>query len=477
MAALIGFLSFASLRVAAAGLIGTAVLIALLREPRAGLLLLPLTVPFGSVAQLSLAGAAVGITEALLGLTAAAWLAQGVVNRHIRLDVPPLTVPLLVWWTAMLVSTTSAQAVAPAAKELVKWGEIIIAYVLTYNLIRDRRAALALCGTLLLAGLLSGLHGVSGAVLDAGPPQFAILGGRLYRAFGTFGQPNPFGGYMNHTLPLVVSLLLAVVLPGREPIVKRPTRVLLAGFAFLLLTAAVTGMGLLLSWSRGAWLGAGAGLVVVGLTWAAIVLPRGGAALRGRLAVGLWLTATVVLMLILVGGLQLLPGALSVRLDSALSTFSSLDVRGAEITSANFATLERVAHWQAAWDMWRDHFWTGVGAGNYAAAYPDYRLPKWADPLGHAHNLYFNLGAETGLLGLLAYLLFVGTAAWHTWRVAGWTSEWFTRGIAIGGLGVLAALAIHNLFDYLYVHAMGVHLALVLGLVSASNGFGCRCPE
>lgn len=476
LAALIWFLTFAPLRVAAAALAGAAVLIAVLREPRVGLLLLPLTVPFGSVAQVSLAGAAVGPTEALLGLTAAAWLARGVVNRDIHLDAPALTIPLLVWWAAMLVSMTNARAAAPALKELVKWAEIFAAYVLTYNLIRDRRAARALCGALLLAGLLSGLHGTAGAVLKVGPAQFATLGGRLYRASGTFAQPNPFGGYMNHTLPLAASLLLAVLLIGRQSLVDYSARLAAAGSALVLATAAVTGVGLILSWSRGAWLGAAAGLTLIVLGWAALLLGRGRAAanrrLRGRLSLGLWLTVALVLLLLAVGGLRLFPGAISMRVESALSTFTSLDVRGADITNANFATLERVAHWQAAWNMWRAHFWTGVGAGNYAAAYPDYRLSKWAAPLGHAHNLYFNIGAETGLLGLLAYLLFAAAAAWHIGRVAARADEWLTRSIAVGALGVLGALAIHNFFDNLYVHAMGVHLALVLGLVSALDGFG-----
>ena len=34
-------------------------------------------------------------------------------------------------------------------------------------------------------------------------------------------------------------------------------------------------------------------------------------------------------------------------------------------------------------------------------------MPGWADPLGHAHNYYLNVAAETGLLGLAAYCLMV----------------------------------------------------------------------
>ena len=52
-----------------------------------------------------------------------------------------------------------------------------------------------------------------------------------------------------------------------------------------------------------------------------------------------------------------------------------------------------------------DRPWLGVGFGNYGAAYEEYALINWPDPLGHAHNYYLNLVAEIGFIGLGAYLL------------------------------------------------------------------------
>ena len=67
------------------------------------------------------------------------------------------------------------------------------------------------------------------------------------------------------------------------------------------------------------------------------------------------------------------------------------DVRGREITDANFAVLERMAHWQSALTMWNEHPWLGVGIGNYEPLYAQYALPLWPLPLGHAHNYYLNV--------------------------------------------------------------------------------------
>ena len=141
------------------------------------------------------------------------------------------------------------------------------------------------------------------------------------------------------------------------------------------------------------------------------------------------------------------------------------DVRGAEVTDANFAVVERMAHWQAAWQMWTDRPWLGVGIGNYEPVYPRYALPLWPLPLGHAHNYYLNIAAETGVIGLVAYLLLWSVAFVLAWRAIRRGSGW-ELGVALGVLGVVVHLSVHNLFDNLYVHGMYLHLAILLGLIS-----------
>jgi O-antigen ligase len=135
-----------------------------------------------------------------------------------------------------------------------------------------------------------------------------------------------------------------------------------------------------------------------------------------------------------------------------------------EVTDANFAVVERMAHWQAGWQMWSEHPWRGVGMGNYAPVYPAYHIPPWEEPLGHAHNYYLNVAAETGLVGLLAYLLLWGAAFWQALRATRQSAGW-ERAAAIGVLGVLVHLSVHNLFDNLFVHNMYAHVAVLLALL------------
>ena len=210
-------------------------------------------------------------------------------------------------------------------------------------------------------------------------------------------------------------------------------------------------MSIAASWSRGAWMGFGAALLAMTAT-----LPRRG----------LW--GLLLVLVVLVGGLGLynaglLHPAIANRLTGFLAYTSFEDVRGAGINDANFAILERMAHWQAALAMWRANFWLGIGFGCYEPAYPLYRLLNWPHALGHAHNYYLNLLAETGLLGLGAYLFFLGSVFWGLWRASRRLTSW-QRGIVIGLVGAWTHFVVHNLVDNILVNNVHLHLGVMLAL-------------
>jgi O-antigen ligase len=158
------------------------------------------------------------------------------------------------------------------------------------------------------------------------------------------------------------------------------------------------------------------------------------------------------------------PDIVAERFATVGDYFGFEDVRGVRANDDNFAIVERRAHWQAALSMFEDSPWLGVGFGNYAVAYPKYSLPKWDDPLGHAHNYYLNVLAEAGILGLVTFLILWGAIFWQAWRGVRTARGW-AIGVAAGVFGVLVALSIHNFFDNLFVHAMYIQVGLTLGLV------------
>jgi O-antigen ligase len=166
--------------------------------------------------------------------------------------------------------------------------------------------------------------------------------------------------------------------------------------------------------------------------------------------------------MLLVTGTTWLPGTLADRVSGLGSYVVGPDPARTEITDENFAVLERLAHWQTGWRMFDDHPWTGVGIGNYGTQYEHYAPPYWYEPLGHAHNIFINFMAETGILGLAAFLLFWLGALRFAWRSAGHL-QGFPAALGIGVFGTLIYLTVHSLFDNLFVQHIQLQLALLLG--------------
>jgi putative inorganic carbon (HCO3(-)) transporter len=504
--AAIGFgLAWLPLPLSAAAVAGGSATLLVLLHPVWGLVALIPLIPFSSLVSLQVGGFNVGGMETLLALVLFAWLVRMAVRREIVIPHPPLLLPWLLWLGAILLSWLGVLSLGDALTETVKWLEMLALYLFMAATI-ERRHLPWLVGAILLAGTAQAMLGLYQFVFRAGPAGFLLFDGRFLRAYGSFRQPNPYAGYLGLVLPIAYSLLLWGLgssrqtsparpglsaragwrEPGRANVKRQPSAVsrqpsavggptgrlrsqrsvtsptpysLLSTSSSLLLTPYFTlpAFGLMLaalyaSQSRGAWIGFAAALVAVSLA-------RGG-----RSAVIFGLAVAVVATAGAVGDVSL-PTTITERFADVLPVAGIPDVATIPVTDANFAAVERLAHWQAALAMWRDHPWLGVGFGNYATIYPAYAIGRWLDPLGHAHNYYLNVGAEAGLVGLLGYIFFWLSAFGLAWQAIR-RSQGFQRALAAGGLGVLVHLSVHNGLDNLFVQGMYLHVSIVLGLLA-----------
>lgn len=459
----------------------TVVVLASLIRPEICLYLLAMAVPFGGILQLPVGEWRITAVEVLAALLLLVWLAQGVARRLIFLYPAPLNWPLALLLAAFLISLFDAWSYSASAGELAKWLEIAVVYLVGTSLLAATQATseAALSGqrpsvaarlviVLLMAGTLEALYGLYTALQRVGPPSYAILGGLVYRASGDFAQPNPFGGYMNHVWPLAAGLLAYA--PWLLPCERYGATSRILAYLGLPLALALCLGSLVLSWSRGAWLGAMIAFAAMVVAWTATLLTAGEATKRmwGRRALAALLIGSMFLLSIgILGAAELLPPVIAERLVSITEGLEIVDVRTVKVTDANFATVERLAHWWAGWHMWEDYPWTGVGIGNYPVAYGRYNLPGWEDPLGHAHNVYINMGAETGVLGLAAYLIFLLAALIQTARALAKAHCAWLRGTALGILGIIMARIVQDGLDNLWVHGMGIQMALLLALASS----------
>jgi O-antigen ligase len=449
---------------------GVAIFLLILIHPLLALALALLAGPFGALENVVLGTSLPESGQLLFFLAVAAWLGRGAIRRRIWVPRTALTVPLLLFLTIATISLFNARSLDYGLKELTKWIEMGLIMFMVVDLasetraghlsshlsqqrVASRKARRTVLAMLLLAGLSQAIIGIwQFGLRGDGPEHFEILD-RFYRAYGTFEQPNPFGGFMAITAGLAVGVLFGL-LAGRFEKARAGERWLSGDWmwtAFVAICAVLTTTALLASWSRGAWLG-----FIISLGTLLLFLPK-------RRWFGVLLLLILIVIALISMRINVMPASIVERVGSFRDDLSFSDVRGEDINDANYAVLERLAHWQAAVNMAQDNLLLGVGFGNYEPAYDEYALLNWPYPLGHAHNYYLNILAETGILGILAYLLFWAAVFVQLIKLLGKLS-WPQRGIALGLLTAWTALAAHNLVDKLYVNNLFIYLGVMLGL-------------
>jgi O-antigen ligase len=451
-------------------------------RPRIALYLLLLTIPWGS---LDVIGSNITSTDILVALLAGSWLlgytlrpfiAPGIRNGgpldREDFNVPrPLAFSMLFLLLTMLISFIGTTNLSDSLKEIMKWSEALVILLLGTQYIRTRRHVWTMVVILCLAGLSQALVGYAQVFLDLGPVSF--VRDASLRVYGTFGQPNPYAGYINMTLALALALFLL----GQG----WKTRLLAGSIALPLMGVEIY------SQSKGGWMAlavAAIFIVIVGFPRLRVLARVGLVGIIGAVAV--YLAGKFPLGLI----------------EPILMKMGIIDISLTAPTDLNYANSERVAHWLAGINMFQAHPLFGVGIGNYQDVYSQYQVGIFVLPLGHAHNYYINIAAEAGIFGLSAFILFLTVVFIYSRRsyqsihqryqqlikhlnnpqpstTSAETHSLFRRltiatndrALAIGLIASLITVCIHNLVDNLYVHAMVNLFALLIVLLIRLDSF------
>ncbi len=435
--------------------------------PWTGPLALVLSIPVQEYHALSVGGISLTATKLALAAAVAAFAIQ-IVSRRESLRGSVLLVPYFAFIGTMLISLRGAVDLNAGLAEIYRWTVTLIALVLALYGIRQRTAIIATAVAMGFGVFFEGLLGVFQTVRDQGPASFAITSS-ISRAYGTFGKPNTFAAYFELTGPLLAALavwsLVKCVDLGRRYRVERVRgmaastelrRALLIHCALFLWFAGTSFISLLAivaSFSRGAWLG---------ITAAAIAMLMLSDK-RAALVVGCGVV--LVTLGLAAGGGSYAPTALRSRFDQLESQVRIFNSNNVLLTDDNFATVERMAHWQTGAAMFEAHPFTGVGIGNFNVRFPDFAVnPSFTVSEGHAHNYYINAAAETGIIGLATYLWLIVTGLVVSLRATRKTLDPFARAIGIGAVGVTVALIVHNVVEDLHVLNLGVQLSVVWAL-------------
>ncbi len=267
---------------------------------------------------------------------------------------------------------------------------------------------------------------------------------------------NQIAGTLLWLVPLAIALALTAVVYRQEmrqafgrwltPLVQ----------LFVLGTAVVLTSVLLLTQSRGGYIGLGLALGLM------LILAAG----RWRT----WLIGAGLLLLVVGGGYTAVVGPAQ-----GLSPLFEAAGAGADIDSAgDISTLQgRVEIWSRAIYAAQDFPFTGMGMNNFREVvhilYPLFLISPTTD-IAHAHNHLLHTAVELGLPGLIAYLaLWFGLAVMlaQMWRRQD-NPLW--RGFIIGAAGSLLGYFAYGMFDAVALGAKpGFLLWFLWGLIAAGH--------
>ncbi len=387
------------------------------------------------------------ITPYLLVLLPLAWLFYWVKNRRLSFSTP-LDIPIL---ALLLLATLGAFFTPYPDLFLPKLSGLLIGvsvYYLVVNYVRYRQHLTLVIFLLIALALAVALLALIGTDWPVG--NLALFD-RVYQHLSDFSarfgtekiNKNTIGAALAFFPPLLLSLLwdsgaFARIKSHYANLSSLPE---LVYKALVLITLALVLLALLLTQSRGAWLGCAAGVFLL-------------VTLKEKRF--LWLIPVLIIAFLVI---------LFWRADGSLSVLLS------HLDTSQEATLPgRLEIWQKALVILRDFPVTGIGLGAFGEVYRQYFasivLPSAADVVFHAHNTLLSVAVEVGLPGMVLYVALLGGFGAMAWKTMAYTRT-LNRLLGFGLAGGLFAFVVFGLLD---AFTLGRNLEVIfwifLGLMS-----------
>jgi len=310
----------------------------------------------------------------------------------------------------------------------------LVIFYLTIHTFRTRRDILHLIYVIIGVAFFLALFGLFKYFGTNPFPwwEYTDIPQSTHRLASTYGNPDHLAGFMEMALPLLLGLLLLGYTRGQTTL-------------FLYITCMVLA-ALILTLSRGAWIGIAAGLIFMG---ACLFLDRFFH--RKRLLIGI--TATTILALFII--LSTTPVVERIIETTEKDTESNL--------------YSRILGWQGTIDMIREYPLAGTGPGTYSYAVTKYQPPGLTLHRTMAHNDYLHFIGETGVAAIAVFV--IGAIAVFSKGLKKIRNQSrLVRGTTLGGLGALTAIIFHSFFDFnLHIPANIILFTVLAAMLGAPN--------
>ena len=381
-------------------IIGAAFVVVTLFKPAWGLAGALAAVPAESLGA-SVAG--LSPSEAGLALVGAAWVARALIRPESVVMPQVRDVPIVLLLAVIGIGLANARDPYPIARVLILWTLFYFLYLQVQSFSANEMKQVVIAFAL-GAAVLGGIGVLS--YLRSGD-QTVFAGGELtgVRAESAFADPNYYA-----------ALLVLALLPALGLVLADARR-----YSYLAVACMITFMGIALSLSRGGLIAAIGGALLL-MAWR-----------RARwVALGL---AGLFTVLTLAGANPIVESKQFNVVEERLSTLT-----GPGVEERN----RRPEIWAVARDVAAAHPFFGVGVNQFEFEARKRNLTERGAPLENAHSVVFSLMAETGIIGLAAFVFFLGQLAVRAVVALG-TSDKLRYPLALGMAAALLGFVLQGL--------------------------------
>ncbi len=340
------------------------------------------------------------------------------------------------------------------AKALLKGLALFTMMLLMLALMDSHKKIQWLAYTVLIAGLFQAAYGAY-MVLSGIEYSFFIEKERhLGSATGTFMNRNHLAGYLEMALAIGIGLMIARLSNVRahnwRDRLRKLFETMLSPKALIRLTLVVICTGLILSKSRMGNSAFFASLFISGILF--LLISR-----HATRSTTIFLISLVVLDVMLVGS-WVGVGKVVQRLEDT-----------------NMVTEHRDEVVRDTMTMIAEQPFTGIGAGNYFSAFPNYQKPDIWDHYYHAHNDYLEFLSESGLIGLLPLALAVLYSLFLAIRAMRQRHSPLMLGMAFASFMGILSILIHSSVDFnLQIPANAAMFLLLISLAIIADSLKYR---
>ncbi len=343
-------------------------------------------------------------------------------KRENNLDTGPVYIPMIVYGIIIFIGTVTSINPGGSLRDLtIHFVSLALVFIMVNSI--DRLEDFNIIVTFIVFSAtivaLIGLYQYKvGVPIDAAWVDVENNPDIKARVYSVFGNPNVLAEYLIMIIPLSISLFWYT---------KKAHKKLI-----FLATSAILSLALVLTLSRGGWLGfAFSALIFVILVEKRLLLS---------------------IIPVSLAGIFLLPQSILNRI----------------ISIGNFADSSnayRLKMWEITLDIIRDNPIAGVGFGHlpFKETFESYIRTM---PTYHAHNTYLEIAAELGIPGLLAFLFLLFVIFKYGIQKLIHQENRYIRIMAAGLFSGLAGLLVHGAVEnVIYLTRIIVYFWVLIGLI------------